>query len=125
MSQRFVEFNGMLIVSGTDVMRAHEGGGHTREMDVTMPKFASTPDFTLTIFSDDHRDDDQDTETDNSGTSFAPWAIQYLALDGVGGDDRLVISAASTNHGVSSKARVFCSYIAIGEPSGVPETVAD
>ncbi len=117
MSQREVIPNDrMLIVSGTEIMRGHEGDGtHVREMDVTLPKFETAPDFTVTIFSDDYRENDNDPETDNAGTTFLPWAIQYLALDGVGGDDRLVISAASTNHGVASKARVFCSYIAIGE----------
>ena len=92
------------------------GEDHTRQIDVSVPRFASRPDITISIYSDDNMSPKiASDENANPGTMFAPWAIEYRPEDGVGGQDRIVVSAANTQDGVSTPVRVMCSYIAIGK----------
>ena len=91
------------------------GKGHTRQIDVSVPRFASRPDITISIYSDDNMPPKiASNENANPGTMFAPWAIEYRPGDGVDGQDRIVVSAANTQDGVSTPVRVMCSYMVIG-----------
>ena len=109
-----IQINKTQIISGTEIMR---GEGHTRAIDVSVPRFSSRPDITISIYSDDNMPPKiaANSENANPGTMFAPWAIEYLPEDGVDGQDRIVVSAANTQDGVSTPVRVMCSYIAIGK----------
>ena len=90
-----IQVNETQIVSGTEIMR---GEDHTRQIAVSIPRFASRPD-----------------ENANPGTTFAPWAIEYLPEAGIDGQDFIVVSAANTQDGVATPVRVMCSYIVMGE----------
>lgn len=118
MTQRVLIIKKTQLVSGTEIMVPGEGGGHTRLLWASVPKFSSRPDVTITIYSDDNdvvlNPDPLDPADFNPGATFAPWAIQYLPLQGVDGWDLIAISASNTQPGVETKARVFCSYLAIG-----------
>jgi len=103
------------IVSGTELMTPGEGGDHTRLLWATVPPFGSTPDITVTLYSDDHKEDDGDPTNDNAGTTFVPWAIQYRPLEVGGHSDLIAISSTNTQVGEPSPVRVFCSYLAIGD----------
>ena len=107
-----IEINQIQIISETEIMI---GKDHTRQIDVSMPRFASRPDITISIYSDDNMPPKiASNQNANPGTMFAPWAIEYLPGGGVNGQDRIVVSAANTQDGVSTPVRVMCSYIAIG-----------
>lgn len=75
-------------------------GPATWSTRVTVPQFASAPDITVTIYSNDDREDDGVPENDNPRTTFLAWAIEYRPLEGRGGKDRIVISATNTAVGV-------------------------
>ena len=108
-----IQINKIQIISGTEIMR---GEDHTRQIDVSIPRFASKPDITISIYSDDNMPPKiAPDENANPGTMFAPWAIEYRPRDGIDGKDRIVVSAANTQDGVSTPVRVMCSYIVIGE----------
>jgi hypothetical protein len=105
--------NEIQIISGTEIMI---GEDHTRQIDVSIPRFASRPDITISIYSDDNMPPAiSSDENANPGTIFAPWAIEYRPEDGVDGMDRIVVSAANTQDGVATPVRVMCSYIVMGE----------
>lgn len=116
MTQRILTINNTQAVSGSELMEVGEGGGHTRLLWATVPTFSSRPDVTVSIYS---------AETDNpfypptakssSGTTFAPWSIEYVPGGGANGADLIAISAANTETGVASDVAVVCSYLVIGE----------
>jgi hypothetical protein len=69
------------IISGTEIMI---GVDHTRQIDVSIPRFASRPDITISIYSDDNMPPAIGSdENANPGTMFAPWAVEYRPEDGV------------------------------------------
>jgi hypothetical protein len=107
-----LELNQIQIISGTGIM---VNMNHARQIEFSMPRFASRPDITISIYSDDNMPPKiASNKNANPGTMFAPWAIEYLPGGGVGGQDRIVVSAANTQTGVSTPVRVMCSYIAMG-----------
>lgn len=107
-----IKINQIQIISGTEIMI---GKDYLRQIDVSMPRLASRPDITISIYSDDNMPPKiASNQNANPGTMFAPWAIEYLPGGGVNGQDRIVVSAANTQDGVSTPVRVMCSYIAIG-----------
>lgn len=103
------------IVSGTEIMTAGEGGDHTRLLWASVPPFASRPDITISIYSDDDMPPAIPAEQFNSGTTFIAWAIQYVPEGAAGGNDLIAISATNTEPGEATPVRVMCSYVAIGE----------
>jgi hypothetical protein len=108
-----IQVNETQIVSGTEIMR---GVDHTRQIAVSIPRFASRPDITISIYSDDNMPPAIGSdENANPGTMFAPWAIEYRPEDGIDGMDRIVVSAANTQDGMATPVRVMCSYIVMGE----------
>lgn len=42
-----IQVNETQIISGTEIMR---GEDHTRQIDVSIPRFASRPDITISIY---------------------------------------------------------------------------
>ena len=111
-----------LIVSGTEIMEIP--AGHVRSAEAHVPSFATKPDITITIYSDESipynpypEPEEGEADVSNPGVTFVPWSIEYRPKEAPDEGDRIIISAANTNPGVSSAARVVCSYLAIGEPS--------
>ncbi|MFZ4701272.1 MAG: hypothetical protein ACOYMG_14580 [Candidatus Methylumidiphilus sp.] len=115
MSQRVLNINNTQIVSGTEVMTPGEGGEHTRLLWASVPPFASQPDITISIYSDESKLNPYPEGESNPGTTFAPWSIEYVPQGAAGGRDLLAISATNTETGAASPVRVVCSYLAIGE----------
>ena len=84
-----IQINQTQIISGTEVM---SGKDHTRQIDVSVPRFASRPDITISIYSDDNMSPQiASNENANPGTMFTPWAIEYRPGDGVDGQGRIVV----------------------------------
>jgi hypothetical protein len=114
MPQRVVTSNTQ-IVSGTEIMRGGpdvDHPTHTRELAISVPKFASQPDITISIYSDESSDlNPYSKDESNSGTTFAPWSIEYRPLEGVDGWDLIAISATNTDVGQPTPVRVVCSYL--------------
>jgi hypothetical protein len=115
MANRVLNIDDSQIVSGTGMMAPGEGGGHTRLLWASVPAFASRPDITISIYSDDDVPPVPQPENFNPGVAFTPWAIQYVPQAGVDGMDLIAISAVNINIGQDTPVRVMCSYLAIGE----------
>jgi hypothetical protein len=117
MTQRVLNINNTQIVSGTEIMTPGEGGEHTRLLWVSVPSFASQPDVTISIYSDETEANPYPSGKSNPGHTFAPWSIQYIPQGGAGGMDLIAISATNTDVGAPSPVQVVCSYLAIGDES--------
>ncbi len=117
MTQRVLNINNTQIVSGTEIMTPGEGGEHTRLLWVSVPSFASQPDVTISIYSDETEANPYPPGKSNIGNTFAPWSIQYIPQGGAGGMDLIAISATNTDVGAPTPVQVVCSYLAIGNES--------
>lgn len=121
MSQRILNIDKALMISGTEIMLVGEGG-HTRSLEVQVPELITKPDITITIYSDESNPynpypepEEGEEDISNPGTTFAPWSIEYRPKEVPSGGDRIIISAANTDTGVATPVRVVCSYLVIGE----------
>ena len=115
MAQRMLNVNNTQIISGTEIMVPGEGGDHTRLLWASVPQFASQPDITISIYSDETDLNPYPAGKSNVGTTFAPWSIQYIPQGGAAGMDLIAISATNTETGQATPVQVVCSYLAIGE----------
>jgi hypothetical protein len=121
MSQRTININDdTLLVSGTEIMLVG-AGGHTRLLEVQVPQMKTKPDITITIYSDESnpfnpypKPEEGEEDVSNSGTTFAPWSIEYRPKEVPGGGDRIIIAAANTDTGIATPVRVVCSYLVVG-----------
>jgi hypothetical protein len=121
MSQHIVNIADKVLISGTKIMLVG-AGGHTRQVEVEVPKLIAKPDITLTIYSDESipynpypEPKEGEEDVSNPGTTFAPWSIEYRPREAIDGDDRIIISATNTDPGVATPVQVVCSYLVIGE----------
>ena len=75
-----------LIVSGTEIMEIP--AGHVRSAEAHVPSFATKPDITITIYSDESipynpypEPEEGEADVSNPGVTFVPWSIEPAAVE--------------------------------------------